>query len=111
MDREERAQKVLPALLVLDLKMPRMNGFDVLAWLRRRPEFDELAVVVLSSSSLPEDIDKAQKLGADDCKVKCGDLHKLSKLVRELHTRWVAPARILQPGPLREGSLGPVGGR
>jgi CheY-like chemotaxis protein len=48
-----------PALLLLDLKMPRLNGFDVLAWWAARPEWRDLPVVVLSSSSHETDIDRA----------------------------------------------------
>jgi CheY-like chemotaxis protein len=97
MGRDGRVRGTLPALFLTDLKMPRMNGFDVLAWLRQRAEFDALPVVVLSSSDLPEDMEKAQQLGADDYKVKCTDLYDLSDLVRELHERWVVPAGILKP--------------
>src|SRR3974377_337714 len=44
-----RTQYPIPGLLLLDLKMPLMDGFDVLAWLRERPEFESLPVVVLTS--------------------------------------------------------------
>ncbi|SPE56564.1 Response regulator receiver protein (fragment) [Verrucomicrobia bacterium] len=47
-----------------------MGGFEVLAWLRTRPDLDQLPVVVLSCSPLLEDIAKAQELGATDYKVK-----------------------------------------
>src|SRR6476661_6902504 len=46
----DRSAHPLPALLVLDLKMPRMNGFDVLTWLGERPQFKEIPAVMLSSS-------------------------------------------------------------
>src|SRR5688572_4493429 len=63
---DDRARHPLPAVLTLDLKMPRMNGFDVLAWLRTRPEFQELPAVVISSSSDAADIKRAVELGARD---------------------------------------------
>ena len=79
----------LPHLLLLDLKMPRRSGFDVLEWLQAHPELKELPVIVLSSSNLEEDICKAKKLGAADFKVKPSDLGDLITLVREIHTRWL----------------------
>jgi CheY-like chemotaxis protein len=59
----------LPSLFLLDLKMPLMGGFEVLIWLQRRPRFDDIAVVVLSSSNIVSDIDRAKSLGADDYRV------------------------------------------
>ena len=47
----------LPASIVLDLKMPRMDGFDVLTWLAMQPDFREIPTVVLSSSPDPSDIE------------------------------------------------------
>src|SRR5579859_3058779 len=58
-----RAIHPLPGLLLLDLKMPRLTGFDVLEWLACRPELAYLPVVVLSSSSLQTDLDRARQLG------------------------------------------------
>src|SRR6185436_8485420 len=55
----DRAAHPLPALIVLDLKMPRMNGFDVLRWLAEQPRFKEIPAVVLSSSADDIDMNKA----------------------------------------------------
>jgi CheY-like chemotaxis protein len=62
-----------PGLLVLDLKMPRMDGFDVLEWLQSRAERLPLSVVVFSSSGLPKDRERVEKLGAHDYLVKPDD--------------------------------------
>lgn len=86
---QDRAQYPLPGLLLLDLKMPRVNGFDVLSWVTRRPELKELCVVVLSSSSHEEDIRKAKELGAHDFRTKPSDFHELVELVREVQSRWL----------------------
>ena len=80
----------LPSLLLLDLKMPRLNGFDVLAWIESRPELSHLPVVVLSSSSQESDIAKARQLGADDYQVKPNDFHDLVSLVKGFQSRWLA---------------------
>src|SRR6266480_2789801 len=54
-----RAEYPLPALLLLDLKMPRKSGFEVLAWIREQPGLKRLPVVVLSSSNQNPDINRA----------------------------------------------------
>jgi CheY-like chemotaxis protein len=58
-----REKHPLPDVLILDLKMPRKTGFDVLEWLRDSGQFPHLPVVILSSSDDPRDIKRAQELG------------------------------------------------
>src|SRR6267154_5663272 len=66
----QREKYPVPGLLLLDLKMPLMDGFDVLAWLRGHAQFDTLPVVVLTTSRLPEDITKSLNLGVYDYRIK-----------------------------------------
>jgi CheY-like chemotaxis protein len=80
----DRGLHPLPALLSLDLKMPRMHGFEVLEWLGTRPEFKNLPVVVLSSSSDNCDIQKARQLGALDYFVKPHSLDDLVKILQQM---------------------------
>jgi len=80
----------LPVLLLLDLKMPRMHGFEVLEWLATRPEFKDLPVVVLSSSSADSDIRKARQLGARDYFVKPHSLDELVKILQQVRERWLS---------------------
>jgi len=65
----DRALFPLPDVILLDLKMPRMNGFDVLRWLRLQ-NLNKMMVIVVSSSFLREDIQTAKALGAHDYVVK-----------------------------------------
>lgn len=60
----DRFRHPLPSALLLDLKMPRRNGFEVLEWLRAHPGFERLPVLILTSSERPEDKARALKLGA-----------------------------------------------
>jgi CheY-like chemotaxis protein len=85
----DRTLHPLPALVLLDLKMPRLTGFDVLAWLQGRPELKKLPAVVLTSSADEADRLRAQQLGAAEYRVKPGDLPGLMKVIQELHTRWL----------------------
>jgi len=77
----------LPALLLLDLKMPRMDGFEVLAWLATRLDFKDLPVVVLSSSSDDSDIQKARQLGAREYFIKPHALSDLVTMLKSLQSR------------------------
>jgi CheY-like chemotaxis protein len=79
----------LPQLLLLDIKMPLMNGFDVLEWLRSRPELAQLPAVILSSSNHDEDISRARRLGARDYLVKPSDLSHLADLARDIASQWL----------------------
>ena len=79
----------LPGLLLLDLKMPGMNGFEVLEWLRGHSPFNDLPIVILSSSNLEADMRRAKELGADDFRVKSSNIDYLTEMLHELHTRWL----------------------
>ena len=57
-----REEYPLPSLLLLDLKMPRMDGFDVLTWIRQQSSLKAVRVVVLTSSSDLRDVTKAYQL-------------------------------------------------
>jgi len=81
----------LPGVLLLDLKMPLLDGFDVLAWLRARPCLKELPVVVLSCCGLEADLEKARRLGATECHLKPHP-EDLPGLVSEVHDRLFAEA-------------------
>jgi len=79
----------LPTLLLLDLKMPRLNGFDVLEWVRRQKPLRRLLVVVFSSSEEIGDINRAYDLGANSYMVKPNDFDELLKLAEELGRYWL----------------------
>jgi DNA-binding NarL/FixJ family response regulator len=70
--------------MILDLKMPRKNGFEVLAWLRERPDFCKLPVVIFSSSEEPEDVEHAYNLGASAYLVKPSSYTSYSEVVETL---------------------------
>jgi len=83
--------------MVLDLKMPRLTGFDVLDWLHSHPQYRDLPVVVLSSSDNPIDITRARELGDSDYYVKPISYHHLISIAKELQTRWLTPGVSPQP--------------
>ena len=79
----DRVKFPIPDLLLLDLMMPRKNGFEVLEWLQSQP-FDDLIVVVLSGSDQADDIRRAMELGADHYHAKDGDSQKRFELAKML---------------------------
>ena len=79
----------VPGLMLLDLKMPWMDGFDVLKWLRAHNEFDSLPVVVLTSSKLQADIDKSRQFGVFDYRVKPHSFEDLVRLLDDVRKCWL----------------------
>ena len=69
-DFTDRALFPLPVLVLLDIKLPGADGFAVLAWIRSRPQFAHLPVVMLTGSELPSHMEQATQLGANGYFVK-----------------------------------------
>ena len=78
----DRGRHPFPALLLLDLKLPRRSGLEFLGWIRQQPELAALPVLILSSSQEPSDIERAYDLGAQSYLVKSVDLKELVALVQ-----------------------------
>ena len=79
----------VPDLLLLDLKMPRMDGFQVLDWVRQQPRLKRLPVIIFSSSAQDQDINRAYDLGANSYLVKPHSTEDLLALIGKLNTYWV----------------------
>ena len=84
----DRAKYPLPALILLDLKMPRLNGFDVLKWLKLQPEHRTTPVIIFSGSDDHGDILRAYSLGASSYMVKPTHTAEMPDLVRVLDAYW-----------------------
>ncbi len=85
----------MPTFILLDLKMPGMNGFEFLQWLRAEPELKKLIVVVFTSSRESPDVNRAYELGANSYLLKPVSFDDLMRLVRELHLYWL----VMNEGP------------
>jgi CheY-like chemotaxis protein len=99
----DRAQYREPSLVLLDLKMPRTNGFDILRWIRNQAEWNSLPIVVLSGSELKKDILDAYAAGANSYLVKPLGFDALVQLVQSVNSVWLAarsqaPRQSLGPG-------------
>ena len=84
----DRSEYPLPCLMLVDLKLPRIMGLEVLRWLRERPEFDSMIVLVLSSSPMPDDIDRAYHLRANAYLVKPSGLENLQLMAQAIKDFW-----------------------
>jgi CheY-like chemotaxis protein len=88
----DREKYPLPVVILLDLKMPRMDGFEFLTWLRSRSTDPHrfIPVVVMSSSPLPEDVARAYTLGANSYLIKPVNWEDFRDRIRALGIYWSA---------------------
>lgn len=84
----------LPKVILLDLKLPRVDGLSVLGAIRAEAALKEIPVVILTSSELQSDIKQAYKLGASSYIVKPVDFAKFSKAVADVGLYWVILNRL-----------------
>jgi CheY-like chemotaxis protein len=95
----DREKYPLPAVLLVDIKMPRRNGFDVLAWVRAHANWHRLPVVMLSSSSLDRDVQRAYDLMANNYLTKPGNYTLLASALDELCRYWFQRSQLPRCGP------------
>jgi two-component system response regulator len=86
-------RNVRPRLVLLDLKMPKVDGIEVLRQIRESETLRTLPVVMLTSSAEESDIVRSYNLGANSYIVKPVDFHKLSDQISRLGYYWVAMNR------------------
>ncbi|BAZ11884.1 response regulator receiver protein [Calothrix sp. NIES-4071] len=85
----DRDTHPLPVLVLLDLKLPRRSGSEVLMWLRQQPGLKRLPVVVLTASKEYIDINKIYDLGVNAYIVKPVAFNELVEIVKTLNMHWI----------------------
>jgi CheY-like chemotaxis protein len=85
----DRAAHPLPVVVLLDLKLPRRSGAEVLTWIRQQPPLRRLPVVVLTSSREYADINRIYDLGANAYIVKPTDFEQLVNVLKTLNLHWI----------------------
>ena len=104
-----RAEHPLPDLLLLDLKMPRKNGFEVLEWLQGQPTLAKLRVVVLTGSDQIRDVNLAYKLGAASFLTKPVNFMEFKDTIQAMYNYWMSMNRVPEISrPPRVNPLAPV---
>ncbi len=83
-----RNQYPFPSVLFTDLKMPGLNGFDILRWLQQHPECAIIPTIVLSNSREAKDVKVAYELGANSFMVKPQTLEQLTQMMRSAYEYW-----------------------
>ncbi|MGZ8900707.1 MAG: response regulator [Limisphaerales bacterium] len=84
----DRDRHPVPDLVLLDLKMPRKSGLEVLGWIREQANYKRLPVVVFTSSKHDQDINRAYELGANSYLVKPVGFDALLETVKQIHLYW-----------------------
>lgn len=84
----DRNAHPLPRLIVMDIKMPRMSGFEVLEWIKHDGPLRRIPIVIVSGSDRSEDINRAYELGANAYMVKPIEFHKVQHLFESLTYYW-----------------------
>lgn len=85
-----------PTLLILDLNMPRMNGFQALEVIKDNAEMRRLPVVVMSTSSADEDVVRSYNLGVNSFVIKPFNYNRLVEVIAALKTYWLETVRLPQ---------------
>ena len=89
----DRTLYPFPEVLLLDLKMPRMTGLELLAWIRDHPNFRVIPTIIMSSSKQDIDIEKAYNLGANTYMLKPSAFDELARMVKTAHEYWAVSVK------------------
>lgn len=80
----DRERYPFPALIITNMKMPRMNGLELLAWIKQQPSLKHLPVLVMSSSEDADEMSKVAALGGSSYFVKTSSLGALTEVVKQM---------------------------
>ena len=84
----DRRRFPLPGILLLDLKMPRVSGFEVMQWLQTQPQFKKLLIIILSGHNELREVQQAYKLGAHSFLIKPCTAQDIENLMRWFTEHW-----------------------
>lgn len=79
-----------PVVILLDLKLPKVDGLEVLRYLKTNPRFQTIPVVILTTSSEESDVQVAYQEGANSYIVKPVDFDKFIQVINNIHSYWCA---------------------
>ena len=86
-----------PAVILLDLKLPRRSGFEVLEWIKAHPVLRRVPVIILTSSRESVDLRRAYDLGANSYLVKPARSEDLLRMVEQIHAYWLGLNQAVRP--------------
>jgi len=85
----DRATYPEPNILLIDINMPRVNGLELMTWLRTQPDFEHLVVIALSGSAEQDEIDRAYQMGANSYLLKPASAAELERVIKAFCDYWV----------------------
>jgi CheY-like chemotaxis protein len=85
----DRREFPFPAIVLLDIKMPRLDGLELLSIIRRDPQLRRLVIIMLSSSGEQRDVDRAFELNANSYLVKPARLDGMAEILETLKNYWL----------------------
>jgi DNA-binding response OmpR family regulator len=85
----DRKKHPIPALVLLDLRLPKKSGLEVLQWLRKQPDVGRIPVVILTLTASPEDINRAYALGANSVLLAPLNAEGLLETVKAIRQYWL----------------------
>ncbi len=95
---KKRRPGELPAVVVLDLDLPRMDGFEFMQKMKAQPELARIPVVVLTTSQTDQDLSRSYTVGANSYITKPGDFEQLVEIARAIETYWCRLNRVPERG-------------
>jgi|SRR5437867_4808899 len=95
----DRQKYPFPKILLIDLNMPRLNGFELLGWVKSKPDLQHLMVVVLTGSARKPEINAAYQLGAKSYLVKPTRSEDLQQLIDAFFQYWIVHNHLPDPAP------------
>jgi len=102
-DRAPRNTPGRPHLILLDLRLPRMDGLEVLREIKSAPDLADIPCVVLTTSRAEGDMLKAYRLHANSYLVKPGDYERFVELIAGVERYWLQE-NVRPPGPVADGT-------
>ncbi len=88
---DELAPENLPELIILDVRMPRLDGFDILKIIRQQERYQTIPILMFSSTDSEQEREQAKQLGANDFYTKPIDFARFRDTVHTLYYQWLAP--------------------
>lgn len=79
----------LPILVLLDLRLPKVDGIEVLRWARQHPVWQQIPVIVLTTSRENSDVESAYRLGVNSYIIKPVDFATFTDVVKTIHIYWL----------------------
>lgn len=91
------ADQPRPHMVLLDLRMPRRNGLEVLEVVKQDPELRKIPICVLTSSDRPEDVEEAYLRGTNSYVIKSSDIEGIRRELQTVSEYWTATAALPEP--------------